>query len=107
VHHKAPFSAYTLRMKIISGRVVDGRILPDADLPTELSDGTRVSIVAADEESFDLSPEEEALLIASMEEADRGELVPVSEVLHKLQSISHATDCHPGVWHARRRPPSL
>jgi len=73
-------------MKIISGRVVDGRILPDADLPAELSEGTRVSIVAADEESFDLSPEDEALLLESMEEADRGDLVPASEVLHKLHA---------------------
>jgi predicted transcriptional regulator len=44
-----------------------------------------VRVLVRDEEGgFTLTPEEEAELLASIAEADRGEMVPAEEVLAKL-----------------------
>jgi len=56
-------------MRIATGRVVDGKIVVEGE-PFE--DGTTVTIIAADDESFDLVPEEEAELLESIREADQG-----------------------------------
>ena len=41
-------------------------------------------VVDADERSFTLPTAEEAELVARMEEADRGEVVPAAEMLRRL-----------------------
>jgi len=44
-----------------------------------------VTVLARDDESgFTLSPEEEAELLLSIAEADRGEMISAEEVLEKL-----------------------
>ena len=71
-------------MRVTSGKVVDGRI----EVPGEdLTEGTIVTVLAPEnEETFRLGPEEEAELLASIEEADRGETVPAEEVLRKISA---------------------
>ena len=65
-------------MKVVHGRVEQGRIVVDEALP----EGTEVTVVvAAGEETFDLDEEQIAALRESIEQADRGELVPLDEVL--------------------------
>jgi hypothetical protein len=67
-----------MSMKVVRGRVEDGRVVVDEPLP----EGTEVTVVVASgDESFDLSEEQIAELRASMDEADRGELVPLDVVL--------------------------
>lgn len=60
-------------MRITTGKVRDGAI----DLEGEvLPEGTIVTVIAPDdEEAFELAPNEEADLIAAMEEADRDQTV--------------------------------
>jgi redox-sensitive bicupin YhaK (pirin superfamily) len=49
-------------MKVRSGRVVDGKVVVDGE---PLIEGATVTIVEDDEESFDVTPEEEAVLLVS------------------------------------------
>jgi len=65
-------------MRVVHGRVEHGRIVVDEELP----EGTEVTVVvAAGEEAFELDEEQIAALRESIEEADRGQLVPLDEVL--------------------------
>jgi len=65
-------------MKVVHGRVEHGRIVVDEPL----AEGTEVTVgVAAGDESFDLDEEQIAALRESIGEANRGELVPLDEVL--------------------------
>jgi hypothetical protein len=67
-----------MSMKVVRGRVEDGRVVVDEPLP----EGAEVTVVvAAGDETFDLDEEQIAALRASMDEADRGELVPLDVVL--------------------------
>ena len=69
-------------MKIATGKVVGGRVVVDGAL---LEEGESVTVLARDgENGFTLSPEEEAELLLSIAEADRGETIPAEEVLAKL-----------------------
>ena len=44
-----------------------------------------MTVVADDEDGFDVSPEHEAQLVEAMDEADRGDLVPAAELLARLR----------------------
>ena len=69
-------------MKITTGKVVGGKIEVDGAL---LEEGASVTVLARDgENGFTLSPEEEAELLLSIAEADRGETISAEEVLAKL-----------------------
>ena len=69
-------------MKVATGKVVDGKVVVDG---VALEEGAFVTVLTRDSESgFTLSPEEEAELLLSMAEADRGETVSAEEVLEKL-----------------------
>lgn len=65
-------------MKVVRGRVEHGNVVVNEPLP----EGTEVTVVvtAAGDEAFDLDDEQIAALRESMEQADRGELVPLEEV---------------------------
>ena len=57
-------------MQVVSGTVLDGKVVVD-DL--SLPNGTEVTILArGDEAVIKLSPDEEAELLAALDEADRG-----------------------------------
>lgn len=69
-------------MKIATGKVVGGRVVVEG---VELEEGSSVTVLAKDDEGgFTLTPEEEAELLHSIAEADRGETVSAEEVLAKL-----------------------
>lgn len=70
-------------MKIVTGRVVHGRI----DVPEYvLTEGSVVTmLVSEEEEGFELSPELEDELVEAMAEADRGETVDGWELLRALK----------------------
>ena len=69
-------------MRIATGKVVGGKVVIDG---APLEEGTSVTVLARDEENgFTLSPEEEAELLLSIAEADRGETISGEEVLAKL-----------------------
>jgi hypothetical protein len=64
-------------MRVVHGRVEQGHVVLDESLP----EGTDVAVVVAADDGFDLDEQQVAALRASIEEADRGELVPLDEVL--------------------------
>ena len=65
-------------MRVVHGRIEQGRVVADEALP----EGTEVAIiVVTGEEGFDLDEEQIAALRESIDEANRGELVPLAEVL--------------------------
>lgn len=69
-------------MKIATGKVIGGKVVVDG---APLEEGTSVTVLARDDDrGFTLSPEEEAELLLSIAEADRGEVIPAEEVLEKL-----------------------
>jgi hypothetical protein len=69
-------------MRATTGKVVEGKVVVEG-LPLE--EGAVVTVLASEaEEAFSLSPEEEAELLLSIEEADRGETVSLEEALQKL-----------------------
>ncbi len=70
-------------MKVAAGTVVDGKVVVEGE---SLAEGTKVTVVLLDdEESFDLTPEEEAELLASIDEIERGEYVSADELLERLR----------------------
>jgi len=70
-------------MKVATGIVVDGKVVVEGE---PLAEGSVVTVVAReDDEGFDVSPEEEAALLAAIAEADRGELVSWKEFREQLR----------------------
>ncbi len=69
------------RMKVATGKVVGGKVVLEG---VSLDEGTSVTVLAKDEDGFELTPEQEAELLLSIAEADRGETVSAEEVLAKL-----------------------
>jgi hypothetical protein len=70
-------------MKVATGIVVDGKVVVEGE---PLAEGSVVTVVAREDgEGFDVSPEEEAALLAAIAEADRGELVPWKEFREQLR----------------------
>jgi len=70
-------------MKVATGTVVDGKVVVEGE---SLAEGTKVTVVLREEEeSFDLTPEEEAELLASIDEIERGEYVSADELLERLR----------------------
>jgi hypothetical protein len=68
----------------VHARVKNGRLLVDE--PTDLPEGTELELVPADadDEAWDLTPEQEAELEARL--AYKGELLPANEVFARLRS---------------------
>lgn len=70
-------------MRVTTGRVVNGKI---EVVDEELTEGMMVTILAPEDRgTFTLGPEAEAALLASIEEADRSEVVSGEELLRELQ----------------------
>lgn len=70
-------------MQITSGRVVDGRV----ELEGELPEGTEVTVLARDsEETFEVDPELEAVLLESIAQGQRGERISAEELLREMRS---------------------
>jgi hypothetical protein len=71
-------------MKVATGKVVSGKIVVDGDPFTE---GSTVTVLAPDDgEAFQLSADDEAALLAAIEEADRGDVIDGEQLLRDLGS---------------------
>jgi hypothetical protein len=69
-------------MRVTTGKVIEGKVVVEG---SPLEEGAVVTVLAREsEETFRLTPEEEAELLLSIEEADRGETVSLEDVLAKL-----------------------
>jgi hypothetical protein len=70
-------------MQIASGKVIGGRIVVEAELP----EGADVTLIALDgEETFDVDPELEAVLLESIAQGKRGETISAEVLLSELRS---------------------
>ena len=70
-------------MQIASGKVVNGRVVVEGELP----EGADVTLIALDgEETFEVSPELEAILLESIAQGERGETISADELLSELRS---------------------
>jgi len=77
---------YYFPMKIVTGKIVEGQAVVEG---TPFDEGATVTIFSRDgDEPFSLNAEQEAELLLSMDEADRGGLVSASELLKSLQRQS-------------------
>lgn len=70
-------------MRIASGRVVRGQIIYEPELP----EGADVTLIAHDgEQSFEVSPELQAVLLEAIAQCDRGETISADELLREMRS---------------------
>ena len=64
-------------MKVAHGRVVNGAVVTEAELP----EGARVAILVDDDQpAFDLEPEDEAAIEGAVKELDAGKGRPVADL---------------------------
>ena len=68
-------------MRITKGKVINGNIVVEGE---PLDEGAVVTVLVSDEHVFTLSPDEEAILLESIAQAERGELIDGPEVLKRL-----------------------
>ena len=72
-------------MKVATGVVVEGKVIVEGEA---LAEGSTVTVVLRDdEEAFDLTPEEEEELLASIAEIERGEFVSGEQLLERLRRV--------------------
>lgn len=70
-------------MRVATGKVIDGRVVVEG---TAFDEGAVVTILARDDdETFDLSPEQETELLIAIAEAERGEVIPAGQLLKNLR----------------------
>jgi hypothetical protein len=69
-------------MQMASGKVVDGRVELDGELP----EGASVTVIARDEdETFEADPAIEKMLLDAIAQCERGDTVPMKKVLSELR----------------------
>jgi len=69
-------------MKMATGKVVGGMVVVEG---APLEEGASVTVLArSDDKGFTLSSDEEAEILLSIAEADRGETISAEELLAKL-----------------------
>jgi hypothetical protein len=70
-------------MRIASGKVVDGRVELDAELP----EGASVTVLALDgDETFEANAETEQILLQAIAQCDKGQTTPMAQLLSELRS---------------------
>ena len=70
-------------MRIASGKVVDGRVELDADLP----EGASVTVLALEgDETFEADAETEKMLLEAIAQCERGQTTPMTDFLAELRS---------------------
>ncbi len=70
-------------MKVATGKVVGGKVVLEGE---PLAEGSVVTVVARDdEETFDVSPDEERALLQAIAQADRGQVVSWEELREQLR----------------------
>lgn len=69
-------------MVIASGKVVGGRVELDGELP----EGASVTVLAREgDETFEADPDTERMLLDAMAQCERGETVPLTQLLGELR----------------------
>ena len=72
-------------MKVATGVVVEGKVVVEGEA---LAEGSTVTVVLRDdEESFDLTHEEEEELLESIAQIERGEFVTGEQLLDRLRRL--------------------
>ena len=70
-------------MRIAPGKVVNGRVELDAELP----EGTSVTVLALEgDETFEADAETEQMLIEAIAQCEKGETTPLADLLSELRS---------------------
>jgi hypothetical protein len=70
-------------MVIASGKVVGGRVELDSELP----EGTSVTVLARDgDETFQADAETERMLLDAIAQCERGDTVPLPQLLGELRN---------------------
>jgi hypothetical protein len=70
-------------MRIASGKVVDGRVELDADLP----EGASVTVLALEgDETFEADADTEKMLLEAIAQSDRGQTTPLADLLSELRN---------------------
>ena len=78
-----PRRARILNMRIASGKVVDGRVELDAELP----EGASVTALAFEgDETFEADPETEQMLLKAIAQCERGQTIPLKDLLGEMRS---------------------
>lgn len=73
-------------MKIVTGKIVAGQVVVE-DMPFD--EGAIVTVISGDGgHSFELTPEQEMEMLLSLEQADRGDVVPATDLLKSLRPQS-------------------
>ena len=65
-------------MRITKGKVVNGNIIVEGE---SLNEGSVVTVLVSDEHTFTLTAAEEATLLESIGQANRGELLDAEDVM--------------------------
>ncbi len=70
-------------MKVVTGIVVDGKIVVEGE---PLTDGSKVTVLAPEGEgdTFELPPEQEALLLEAIGEIERGEGIDARKFMKQV-----------------------
>lgn len=69
-------------MRVATGKVVGAKVVIDG---APFEEGASVTVIAAaDAETFELGPQDEATLLAAIAQANRGEVVDGAELMAKL-----------------------
>lgn len=71
-------------MKVATGKVIGGKVVVEGDV---LVEGAEVTVLTHDDETFEVSAEEEDALLAAISEADRGELISSDQLLEDLRRL--------------------
>lgn len=70
-------------MRIAPGKVVDGRVELDAELP----EGASVTVLALEgDETFEADAETESMLLEAIAQCRRGQTTPLKDVLDEMRS---------------------
>jgi hypothetical protein len=70
-------------MRIASGKVIDGKIIYEGELP----EGAEVTLLAHDvEETFEVTPELKAVLLESIAQCERGDTISADELIREMLS---------------------
>jgi len=70
-------------MKVITGTVVDGKIIVEGE---PLTDGAKVTVIAPDdEETFALSPQQESEILIAISEMEQGKGIDGWQLLKELE----------------------
>lgn len=70
-------------MQIASGKVIDGQVVVECDLP----EGSDVTLLALDgEEEFEVGADLEAVILESIAQGQRGETISAAHLLREMRS---------------------